>query len=328
MDAAWRLSNASGEGAAALEATSLEAEEPTPVETGKSGPGEPAAPAMPAKATKECESGVPAAQAMQEEGEPGLPVPPPSVIHCNREECTRDESTWSRHPAWMAFTPCARTIWSWKPFLERTSQDSGDSGIRGQETRSHNTDFQNSQGYRLFQSTALVLWSNTRHCSQGHWHKTPFEFEPLCIAILTRSASYACNHGSSSTATKGKRSPCQGYRHASIPTHQVCQQRMNMQSLHVWRQDTCRIAEAKKPGPTICSVNPGGWSRVTGTLTLPKLDIVAVQETFLLRDAVGTYTASQHGYYSSFTPARKAGGRPSGGLALLCKQAQPLQRME
>eukprot|EP00971_Amphidinium_carterae_P006547 129143-Amphidinium_carterae.1 len=51
------------------------------------------------------------------------------------------------------------------------------------------------------------------------------------------------------------------------------------------RQDTCRIGEAKKPGPTICSVNPGGWSRVDGTLHL-KHDIVAVQETFLLRDSI------------------------------------------
>eukprot|EP00971_Amphidinium_carterae_P151638 3005891-Amphidinium_carterae.5 len=57
---------------------------------------------------------------------------------------------------------------------------------------------------------------------------------------------------------------------------------------------------------------------------------MAVQKTFLLRDAVSSahFTASQHGYYSSFTPARKTGGRPSEGLAVLCIQAQPLQRME
>eukprot|EP00971_Amphidinium_carterae_P211394 4194205-Amphidinium_carterae.2 len=80
------------------------------------------------------------------------------------------------------------------------------------------------------------------------------------------------------------------------------------------RVSTCgerRIGEAKQPGPTICSVNPRGWSRVTGTLAL-KLDIVAPQETFLLRDAVSSahYTASPHGYYSSFTLP----GKPVGDL--------------
>eukprot|EP00971_Amphidinium_carterae_P218577 4338521-Amphidinium_carterae.1 len=70
-----------------------------------------------------------------------------------------------------------------------------------------------------------------------------------------------------------------------------------------WIPTTSRIGEAKKPGPTVCSANPGGWSRIDGTL-------------------------DKLGYYSSFTPARKTDGRPSGGSALLCRQAQPLQRME
>eukprot|EP00971_Amphidinium_carterae_P094788 1875804-Amphidinium_carterae.2 len=79
----------------------------------------------------------------------------------------------------------------------------------------------------------------------------------------------------------------------------------------------------------ICSANPGGWSGNDGTLNL-KHDIVAVQETFVFREQVSSakYTADKLGYYSSFTPARKTDGRPSGGLALLCRQAQPLQRME
>eukprot|EP00971_Amphidinium_carterae_P264866 5253770-Amphidinium_carterae.1 len=96
-----------------------------------------------------------------------------------------------------------------------------------------------------------------------------------------------------------------------------------------WIPPTSRIGEAKKPGPTICSANPGGWSRIDGTLNL-KHDIVAVQETFVLREQVSSakYTADKLKYYSSFTPARKTDGRPSGGLALLCRQAQPLQRME
>eukprot|EP00971_Amphidinium_carterae_P133553 2645118-Amphidinium_carterae.2 len=48
-----------------------------------------------------------------------------------------------------------------------------------------------------------------------------------------------------------------------------------------WLPPTCRVGEAKTPGPSICSVNLGGWSRVEPTLLL-KHDIVAVQETFVL----------------------------------------------
>eukprot|EP00971_Amphidinium_carterae_P302919 6018682-Amphidinium_carterae.1 len=51
-----------------------------------------------------------------------------------------------------------------------------------------------------------------------------------------------------------------------------------------WQPQTCRIGEAKKPGPSICS---GGWSRVAGTLDLGH-DVVVVQETFLIRDALAT----------------------------------------
>eukprot|EP00971_Amphidinium_carterae_P273874 5435594-Amphidinium_carterae.1 len=38
--------------------------------------------------------------------------------------------------------------------------------------------------------------------------------------------------------------------------------------------------------------------------------------------------ASENGDFSSFIPARGTAGRPSGGLAILCKQAAPQQRME
>eukprot|EP00971_Amphidinium_carterae_P241509 4795343-Amphidinium_carterae.1 len=53
-------------------------------------------------------------------------------------------------------------------------------------------------------------------------------------------------------------------------------------------------------------------------------------ETFVVRDKVTSakYTAKQLGYYLAFTPARSTSGRPSGGLALLCKRAQPLQHVE
>eukprot|EP00971_Amphidinium_carterae_P009788 193165-Amphidinium_carterae.1 len=96
-----------------------------------------------------------------------------------------------------------------------------------------------------------------------------------------------------------------------------------------WIPPNLRIGEAKKPGPSICSANPGGWSRIDRVLNLQH-DIVAVQETFVLREQMSgaKYTADKLGHYSSFTPARKTDGRPSGGLALLCRQAQPLQRME
>eukprot|EP00971_Amphidinium_carterae_P350579 6491630-Amphidinium_carterae.3 len=96
-----------------------------------------------------------------------------------------------------------------------------------------------------------------------------------------------------------------------------------------WIPPNLQIGEAKKPGPSICSANPGGWSRIDGVLNLQH-DVVAVQETFVLREQMSgaKYTADKLGYYSSFTPARKTDGRPSGGLALLCRQAQPLQRME
>eukprot|EP00971_Amphidinium_carterae_P136358 2701576-Amphidinium_carterae.1 len=38
--------------------------------------------------------------------------------------------------------------------------------------------------------------------------------------------------------------------------------------------------------------------------------------------------ASDNGYFSSFVPAGGTAGRPSRGLAILCKQAVPQQRME
>eukprot|EP00971_Amphidinium_carterae_P045898 902876-Amphidinium_carterae.1 len=78
-----------------------------------------------------------------------------------------------------------------------------------------------------------------------------------------------------------------------------------------WLPPTCRVGEAAKPGPTICSVNPGGWSLVEPVLNLNH-DVVAVQETFVLRDKVNSakFIADKLGYYSSFTPARKTEGRP------------------
>eukprot|EP00971_Amphidinium_carterae_P106803 2115641-Amphidinium_carterae.1 len=48
-----------------------------------------------------------------------------------------------------------------------------------------------------------------------------------------------------------------------------------------WRPATYRVGEARKPGPTICSTNPAGWSQVEPVLNL-KHDVVAVQETFVL----------------------------------------------
>eukprot|EP00971_Amphidinium_carterae_P073186 1447239-Amphidinium_carterae.1 len=50
-----------------------------------------------------------------------------------------------------------------------------------------------------------------------------------------------------------------------------------------WVPPTCRVGEAKTPGPHICCVNLGGWSRVDPTLLLAH-DIVAVQETFVRRE--------------------------------------------
>eukprot|EP00971_Amphidinium_carterae_P323687 6432848-Amphidinium_carterae.1 len=38
--------------------------------------------------------------------------------------------------------------------------------------------------------------------------------------------------------------------------------------------------------------------------------------------------ARDNGYFSSFIPTRSTAGRPSGGLAILCKQAALQQRME
>eukprot|EP00971_Amphidinium_carterae_P180984 3590530-Amphidinium_carterae.1 len=91
-----------------------------------------------------------------------------------------------------------------------------------------------------------------------------------------------------------------------------------------WQPETCRIGEAKNPDPSICSANPGGWSRLEGTLD-PGHDIVVIQETFLIREALATgrFQAKQHGFYSAFTPAKKpvGRGRPMGGQAVLCKKA-------
>eukprot|EP00971_Amphidinium_carterae_P246153 4889023-Amphidinium_carterae.1 len=63
-----------------------------------------------------------------------------------------------------------------------------------------------------------------------------------------------------------------------------------------------RIGEAKTPGPIICSVNPSGWSRVDPTLNL-KHDVVAVQETFVLREQLAS---AKH----QATPPLRQPGKP------------------
>eukprot|EP00971_Amphidinium_carterae_P122938 2433422-Amphidinium_carterae.1 len=59
-------------------------------------------------------------------------------------------------------------------------------------------------------------------------------------------------------------------------------------------------------------------------------DLILLQETFLLQAKIpeAVRMASENGYFSSFIPARGTAGRPSGGLAILFKQAAPQQRME
>eukprot|EP00971_Amphidinium_carterae_P165559 3281901-Amphidinium_carterae.1 len=55
-----------------------------------------------------------------------------------------------------------------------------------------------------------------------------------------------------------------------------------------------------------------------------------MQETFLLQAKIpgASRMASENGYFSSFVSAWGTAGRPSGGLAILCKQAVPQQRLE
>eukprot|EP00971_Amphidinium_carterae_P012964 255681-Amphidinium_carterae.1 len=96
-----------------------------------------------------------------------------------------------------------------------------------------------------------------------------------------------------------------------------------------WPMPVNRIGEAKNPGPHVCTCNPGGWSRAEGLLSMGH-DLILLQETFLLQSKIpgAARMASENGYFSSFIPARGTAGRPSGGLASLCKQAVPQQRME
>eukprot|EP00971_Amphidinium_carterae_P221807 4403169-Amphidinium_carterae.2 len=226
--------------------------------------------------------------------EPGAKKCPwPSVCAA---DTGRASCTWLRQPAWMDSTPCAETTRDWKPTRKRTSptfKTIGDTGARDPCRLVHAL---NRLEGRLFltlyelrvNNCAYSAVTKNRNCSDNRQN-----------AWRNHSVSF------------DQKLFCLGYR----PTG--------------WQQASCRIGEARKPGPSICSVNPGGWSRVEGTLGLQH-DIVAVQETFLLREQVSSapFTADKQGYYSSFTLARKTGGRPSGGLALLCRQAQPLQRME
>eukprot|EP00971_Amphidinium_carterae_P053983 1062761-Amphidinium_carterae.3 len=59
-------------------------------------------------------------------------------------------------------------------------------------------------------------------------------------------------------------------------------------------------------------------------------DLILLQESFLLQAKIpgAVRMATENGYFSSFIPALGTAGRPSGGLAILCKQAAPQQRME
>eukprot|EP00971_Amphidinium_carterae_P239903 4762620-Amphidinium_carterae.1 len=59
-------------------------------------------------------------------------------------------------------------------------------------------------------------------------------------------------------------------------------------------------------------------------------DLILLQETFLLQPKIpgASKLARDNGYFSSFVPARSTAGRPSGGLAILCKQVVPQQRIE
>eukprot|EP00971_Amphidinium_carterae_P259554 5150073-Amphidinium_carterae.3 len=101
-----------------------------------------------------------------------------------------------------------------------------------------------------------------------------------------------------------------------------------------------RVLSAKQTfGPETSSAQCCAEEEINNSITSKSLvepvlnlkhDVVVVQETFVLRDKVSSakFIADKLGYYSSFTPTRKTEGRPSGGLALLCSKAQPLQRME
>eukprot|EP00971_Amphidinium_carterae_P057168 1130381-Amphidinium_carterae.2 len=81
-----------------------------------------------------------------------------------------------------------------------------------------------------------------------------------------------------------------------------------------WWMPVARIGEAKNPGPLVCTCNPGGWSRAEGLL----IGSLEPSDRPVSLDTPG---------FSSFIPARGTAGRPSGGLAVLCKQAAPQQRM-
>eukprot|EP00971_Amphidinium_carterae_P219861 4364633-Amphidinium_carterae.1 len=89
-----------------------------------------------------------------------------------------------------------------------------------------------------------------------------------------------------------------------------------------WWRPVAWIGEAKNPGPLVCTCNSGVWSRAEGLLSMGHDIILLQQETFLLQAKISRM-ASENGYFSSFVPARGTAGRPSGGLAILCKQAVP-----
>eukprot|EP00971_Amphidinium_carterae_P090707 1795511-Amphidinium_carterae.2 len=105
--------------------------------------------------------------------------------------------------------------------------------------------------------------------------------------------------------------------------------RAEVHMCQTWWTPVARIGEASNPGPLVCSCNPGGWSRAERLLSMGH-DIILMQEIFLLQAKIAgaARQASELGFFSSFVPARGTAGRPSGGLAILCKQAAPLHRME
>eukprot|EP00971_Amphidinium_carterae_P163036 3232283-Amphidinium_carterae.1 len=156
---------------------------------------------------------------------------------------------------------------------------------------------------------SLLVWRECMSCAPRirSWRSAHIRTCHICAS----DGRHACQWSQGDRLQCKNPAMCQGYRQLG------------------WLPNTYRIGEASQPGPSICSVNPGGWSLVEPVLNL-KHDVVAVQETFVLRDKVSSakFIANKLGYYSSFTPARKTEGRPSGGLALLCRRAQPLQRME
>eukprot|EP00971_Amphidinium_carterae_P194142 3852293-Amphidinium_carterae.2 len=93
----------------------------------------------------------------------------------------------------------------------------------------------------------------------------------------------------------------------------------------VWLPPQYRIGEASHPGPEVLTCNSNSWKNAPAILT-KGCDLVHLQETCLVKDKVAgaVREAFKLGYYSSFVPAKEVQepGRPSGGLAILCKDGK------